>query len=376
MMKTGDDVVDAGGGQYELGLKSLIRSMRIAFFMLLLLIVGMLVYFFSLGGYVEVKPQEAVIVLRFGRFHQVYDVGWHWFVPYPVTSFVTVRTSPQFLRVDFTSDETSIDGGGESGRSLEPGRDSYLLTGDANIIHTAWNVAYQISDPRKYYERLQTPADPTAPDDLEKDEYGYTGRRGPQTLLTNLFRQAVIHVTSGLKVDDILYSKQNVYRESVQRTFARLVENADCGIEVTGVTLDRASVPLKTKASFDEVAAASNTMSTLINEAKEYMVRVNNEVKSDTVGVIADAETYRKQVVSEVKAGSQYFRSINEAYRASPRTVLMALYNQTLADVLTEQDGKYILGTATAADRKQVRLKINPEPPRLANPANAETDNP
>ena len=84
--------------------------------------------------------------------------------------------------------------------------------------------------------------------------------------------------------------------------------------------------------------------------------------------------TYSKQVVAEVKAESQYFRSINEAYLASPKTVLMALYNQTLADVLEAQEGKYILGTVTGEDRKQVRLKINPEPPRLAKPANAEAE--
>ena len=361
-------------GQYDSGLQSLVRSLRMAFFFLLVLIIGMLVYFFTLGGYVEVKPQEAVIVLRFGKFYQVYDIGWHWFVPYPVTRFVTVRTSPQFLRVDFTAASTSIDGGDQEGRPLEPGRDAYLMTGDANIIHTAWNIVYQVSDPKKYYEQLQTPADPTAPDELEKDEYGYSGRRGPQTLLTNFFRQAVIQVTSGLKVDDILYTKQSAYREAVQRVFAQLVEKADCGIEVTGVTLDRASAPLKTKTAFDEVAAASNTMSTLINEAKEYMVRIGNEVKADEVSIIAEAETYRKQVVAEVKAESQYFRSINEAYLASPKTVLMALYNQTLADVLEAQEGKYILGTVTGEDRKQVRLKINPEPPRLAKPANAEAE--
>ena len=115
-------------------------------------------------------------------------------------------------------------------------------------------------------------------------------------------------------------------------------------------------------------------MSTLINEAKEYMVRIGNEVKADEVSIIAEAETYRKQVVAEVKAESQYFRSINEAYLASPKTVLMALYNQTLADVLEAQEGKYILGTVTGEDRKQVRLKINPEPPRLAKPANAEAE--
>lgn len=359
-------------GQYDSGLQSLVRSLRMAFFFLLVLIIGMLIYFFSLGGYVEVKPQESVIVLRFGKYLDTYNIGWRWFFPYPVSQFIQVRTSPQFLSVNFTADDAMIDGGNREGRALEPGRDAYLMTGDANIIHASWNIVYQVTDPRKYYEHTQTPPRPLDNDLLETDSEGYAGRRGPQTMLTNYFRQAVIQVTSSKRVDAILYSEQSAYREEVQRVFAALVDKGDFGVEITGVTLDRVSAPQKTKAAFDEVAAASNTMSTLINEAREYQVRIGNEAESSKVSLIAEANTYKKQVVSEVKAESLYFLSINEAYAASPKTVLMALYNQTLADVLEAQEGKYILGTGTAEGRKQVRLKINPEPPRAAKPANAE----
>ncbi len=359
-------------GQYDSGLQALVRSLRMAFFLLLILIIGMLIYFFTLGGYVEVKPQESVIVLRFGKFLKTYDIGWSWYFPYPVSQFVIVRTSPQFLQINFTADDSSIDGGDQQGRELEPGRDAYLITGDANIVHASWNIVYQISDVKRYYENTQTPPKPTDPDVLEQDPAGYAGRRGPQTMLINYFRQAVLQVTSGKPVDEILYTGQSAYREEVQRVFAALVKDAAIGVEITGVTLDRAYAPLKTKAAFDEVSSASNTMSTLINEAREYQVRLGNEAQATKVSITAEAETYRKRVVSEVQAESIYFKSIAEAYAASPKTVLMALYNQTLADVLEAQDGKYILGTETAAGRKQVRLKINPEPVRKANPANTE----
>ena len=46
----------------------------------------------------------------------------------------------------------------------------------------------------------------------------------------------------------------------------------------------------------------------------------------------------------------------------------MALYNQTLADVLENQDGKYILGSGDVNRAKQVRIKINPEPRRAPAP--------
>ena len=78
--------------------------------------------------------------------------------------------------------------------------------------------------------------------------------------------------------------------------------------------------------------------------------------------IIADAEAYRISVVSSIKSESIYFQSIAKEYIASPRTVLMTLYNNTLSEVLSAQDGKYILGTS--ANSKEVRLKLNPEAPK------------
>ena len=54
-------------GQYEAGLKSLVKSLQWAFAFLLVVIIAMLLYFFTGGGYFAVEPQRAVIVLKFGQ---------------------------------------------------------------------------------------------------------------------------------------------------------------------------------------------------------------------------------------------------------------------------------------------------------------------
>ncbi len=359
-------------GQYDSGLKSLVRSLRVAFLCLVVIIVGMVAYFLTFGGYLEVKPQQSVLVLRFGKFLQTYDRGWYWFPPYPVTSLVEVPTSPRTFKLAFmpAGDALSQQGGGQP---LEPGRDSYLLTGDANIIHTSWSASYRISDPTAYYLTLATPPDPGAEDTLEQSVEGISGRTGPQSLLKNLLAQAVIQVTSRTRVDDILYGQNKTrYTGEVEQAFVKLLGEANCGVELNTLTLDYAAPPLKTKAAFDEVSAAGNTQSSLISQAKEYQVRTENEMLAQAADILAQAETYRKQVVSVVKAESIYFTSINEQYAKSPRTVLTALYNNVLAEVMSAQDGKYIMGTSTPAAQKQVRIKLNPEPPRPAVKSTAE----
>ena len=103
--------------------------------------------------------------------------------------------------------------------------------------------------------------------------------------------------------------------------------------------VDANNAPAKTKNAFAEVTAAQTTQGTLVSEAEQYRVKTASEAEAEVVELLAEAETYRKQVVAEVMSQSIYFKSIYEAYKNSPDTVLMALYNQTLADVLENQDG-------------------------------------
>ena len=190
-------------------------------------------------------------------------------------------------------------------------------------------------------------------------------------MIRNLFREAVIRVTSSLKVDDMLYSKRTDYSDAVQAEFARLLARAECGIEVDNITLEQVFPPLKTKMAFDEVAAAANTVDSMRSKAEQYAVQVGNEAIAGRTELVSSARTYKELVVSEVKSESIYFRNINEEYRKNPATVLMTLYTNTLADVLQQQQGKYILGTSGTGN-KQVRIKLNPEPKRQKSAGAAE----
>lgn len=354
--------------RYDAGLKSLANSLRAAFFVLLLGIIGTLIYFFSGAGYFSVEPQQSVIVLRFGKVVATHDSGGHWYLPYPVNQFIRVQTSQQLLNVDFVP--AVVSAGEEDGISLEPGRDSYLLTGDANIVHTSWTVAYRVENAARYYETLLTPILPVVngkivPDDEFTDSVGMKGTRGPQTFLRNLFRQAVIDVTAESKVGEILYAGQGAYSEKVQNLFAKLVADANCGIKIDNVGLNRIYPPRKTKAAFDSVTAAGNVRSQLYNEAEAYKVEVENDTKASVAEIIAAADTYKKQLIARTEAQEFYFKEIYAKHKAYGNSVTMALYTAALAEVAAKLDGdKFLLGSQTG--RKQLRIKLNPEPKKSA----------
>ena len=350
--------------RYDAGLKSLANSLRAAFFVLLLGIIGTLIYFFSGAGYFSVEPQQAVIVLRFGKVAAAHESGGHWYLPYPVNQFIRIQTSQQLLNVDFVP--AVVSGGEEDGLSLEPGRDTYLLTGDANIVHASWTIAYRVDNAAKYYETLLTPAIPVQngkimPDEEFTDSVGMKGTRGPQTFLRNLFRQAVIDVTAESQVGDILYAGQGAYSEKVQQLFTKLVNNANCGIKIDNVGLNRIYPPRKTKAAFDSVTAAGNVRSQLYSEAEAYKVEVENDTKASVAEIIAAAETYKKQLVSGTEAREFYFKEIFAKHKQYGSSVTMALYTAALNEVAAKLDGdKFILGSS--GEKKQIRFKLNPEP--------------
>ena len=350
-------------GRYEGGLKALVKSLQYAFVILLVAIVGMIVYFFTWGGYFSVEPQQAVIVLRFGKFHGAYQDGARWFMPYPVHRFVRVQTNQQQLDVNFLPVEIP---GEEVKASLTPGDDRYLLTGDANIIHASWQVAYKVIDPKKYYEKLCTPANPVVAgrvleDDLVTDFNGFTSGRGPRTFLTKLFESAVIRVTAMEKVDNILFAKKLEYKTRVEELFSRMVARFDCGIQIENVTLLRAFPPSRTKAAFDEAPAAGNASSELRSKALTYKVETENEARAKAAEIIAAARAYKSRVVADMKAETEYFKAINAKYKESPRTVLIALYTAALSEAMqASTEDRFIMGSSNK--KRQIRVQLNPQP--------------
>ncbi len=363
----------APAGSYDSGLNFLAAALKWAFGFLLTLIVLLLIYFLSWGAYFSVEPQQAVIILRFGKVTECLTSGGHWFFPYPVNRRVTIQTNQQFMTV---TEESAPTLDGAPPKSLTPGRDHYLLTGDANIIHTSWNIAYRVSDPVKFYTRLATAADPvvngvSVADPEVVDADGIIGTRGPQCWLRNTFKAALLAVTSSSNIDALLAQGQGAYSEKVEQKFAKLVSDADCGLEILSVTLNRVSPPLRTKNAFSQVTAADNTRDTLRNQARAYAVEVASNTLAQKAEILAAAETYRRQIVAEIRSDSAYFESILSEYRQNPETIALALFHATLGDALGELKGDhFVLGTTP--EQKQLRLKLNPEPAKPAENSDKE----
>ncbi len=365
------------GGRFDLGLKTLVNWVKFLFFGMVLVIMGMLVYYVTISGLCRVGPQESAIVLRFGKYVATMTEGWRWYLPSPVNSFVYIKTSPQIINIDFNAQadmQMQNPEMGDAGGPLVPGTDRYLLTGDANIIHSSWAIEYRVSNPRKYYETVLGPVNPLDPDAMQFDPKTkeQQGTRGPQTMLSNLFSGVVLKVSAGKEIRELLYDNK-AFSDEVQAQFVKLVTQMDLGMEISNVILKQAVPPKSTRKAFSEVTEANQVRSSEIEKAREYCISVENDTQVKAQMIRSEAQTYHTRIVAQVKSESIYFTNIYEQYKNSPDTVLMALYNSTLSSVLNSVNEKYIVGSdSTGEKRRQVRLKLNPEPKRTKKADNSE----
>ena len=352
--------------QYGSGVQAFMKAGHWVFLALVGLIFAMLVYFFTLGGYFSVSPQEAVVVLRFGKYENTYTSDWHWFLPDPVTSKVVIPTNPQTLQVNFNSgvQPNELPPPGPNGElpGMQPGRDRYLLTADECIVHASWSARIQVSNPTLYYQSLRLSENPSGPDEVIVENGEEIGRRGPRTLLVRMLESAVIITTAQFSIDDILYKNQAKYREEVERCYKNMVAKLNIGVTVEEVRLNgKVMPPAVTQAFFDAMTATRTQQQTMLKKAAEDSVKTINEANNKAAQIKAEAQNYKTRIIAEVNADTTYFKNFLVEYRKNKDTALMARYNDVLADVLSRIDQKYVLGGAKGG---KLWLKLSPEIPK------------
>ena len=352
--------------QYGSGVKAFMKAGHWVFLALVGLIFAMLVYFFTLGGYFSVSPQEAVIVLRFGKYEQTYTSDWHWFLPDPVTSKVVIPTSPQTLQVTFNSgvQANELPPPGPNGElpGMLPGRDRYLLTADECIVHASWSARIQVSDPTRYFQMLRLPANPAGPDDIIVENGEELGRRGPRALLGRMLESAVIVTTASFTIDDILYKNQAKYRDAVERCYKNMVDQLNIGVTVEEVRLNgKVMPPVVTQGFFDALTATKAQQQTMLKKAEENRVKTLDDAEKEAEQIKADAKNYKIRIISEVTADKTYFENFLVEYNKNSETALMSRYNEVLSEVMGGINQKFIFG---AGKGSKLWLKLSPEIPK------------
>jgi len=349
--------------------KSLADALRITYRFIQFVVV-VLFGLFILSGLETVGEGERGVKLTFGAINESdLPPGQQFHLPYPVGELVAVHTGSNEVRIDraFYPDRSSPTAPRiRSVRSIKPGADGSMITGDGAIVHAQWSAVYRVDDAGVgTFVRNVNPSD-------------------ARWLVRAAVMQGAVRVVAGLTVDDFLKRSsaegvagsaaaiESRVREAAQST----LDDMETGIRIERVTLDDRSPPGSVKAVFDEVSRQTSEASKEREEANGFareqfnavagpasadilalidrfeahtdageldlaeealaeldevfingMVETDGEpriVSGDVTRIIADAQRYRTDVVTRAQASADRFAAKLELYRDNPSVFLAA----------------------------------------------------
>ena len=329
--------------QPDAGAQALTEALRLSFRILRGLMVLLVLAYLASGIFV-VPQHERALVLRFGRvaglgMDRVKEPGLHWTWPRPFSEIVRVSTE-RVLTLDTRSfwygREAGFQDNAGPGDTLRPDFDGYVVTGDANLLHSRWALRYTVADPYAY-------------------QFAYTDA---ETLLRDELDRAVVQVSARFEVDRALRTDLEAYRDEVDRALRARLAQLGLGIRVQGVDVLAITPPRQVAAAFDQVTQSAQERAQFISDARAYAVRAVNEAEGEAARLRAEGESARQARVSDTQSRADAFASLYPKWKANPDVIGRTLLQDGVRRALALVEEKYIVHSRD--DGQEIRLHLGP----------------
>jgi len=326
------------------------KAARIVFWSAVVLFSAVAIWSFTLGSYYTVSPNKSVIQLRFGKIIALNDEGTHWAIPL-IDSLVYIPTNIRQLEItNFVEKKDER----KKQELLFPAIDGYLISADENILHSKWKIEYKITNPILYYQNSITPQNISRSDHVLYSGNEKLGKRGPQTLLRNIFRATLIEVTATTPIEQCLNSKTD-YIQNVKRVLMKKVNSLEnsIGVSIENIALEKLYPPVYTKEAFEDVLNASQEQSALQNDALSYKMQTISKANGKANRIIAISKAEKLRRISTIKSESMYFQEILNKYKVNPASIMISLHNNAINAGFKKVKKQFII-----KDAKNSELRI------------------
>jgi len=380
--------------------KALVDALRVSFWLLKLLMIFAVILYLVTGAF-QVKPEEVALVQRFGKvlgtgpLERELQPGFHWAWPYPIDHRIVIPKNRRSLNCEFwymMTEQEKIQGKSATvGASLVPGKDNFVITSDANILHVSLIVYYRVSDAFDYVRCIENADQPEKFKQPESD------------LINSLACAAVVKTANLFKVDDLLGPMKGTFTSVVKKNLDNAIRATNCGLELEDVLIKSIVPPRQVEQNFNEVRNAAEQMHGAIQVAegdqnqrlvqtagsgyqelikaleleKKYqdtsdprLAKTRKNVQhllDQSTGsvqeILAEAKVYRTRVVESAKADAGYLQALLPEYQKNPRVVLSRLLLGTLETSLKNVRKWYL-----PKNVDQLRMWIDRDPDELKNP--------
>ena len=383
-------------GEMDAGSKSLSDALRISFFVLKIVMVVLVILFFSSGVF-TVGPDERAMVLRFGRIcgetsqERILGPGLHWVVPYPIEEVIKFPGKSAVQRVGvetFWYDEMKKN----APQMLDPVAEGYCITrndtvadlkggDDYNIIHSKWLLTYKVSDCELFFKNVKVKPAQAGQNyiDVIPESVGF--------LLTSMASDAIVATMVQFSIDEAIKSDAQISRQA-QKLLQEKLDAIESGIEIDSMQITQITWPRQVEDAFVASIKASNEADKVIRDARGYSESKINEAGGPEIiraisdpniteqqmenylanssgqvrQTISEAKAYRTKVVESAKANADYLAKLLPEYRKRPKLVLERIYQEAMEEILQHTQETIITQSSAGVKNTEFRVMINRDP--------------
>lgn len=291
----------------------------LANFTLFLILLGVLVGWGSLGAF-TLKPGEAAVMLFLGKHDEtITQDGFHLRLPPPVMSRNIVNYA------ELRNEDFGFDGREEANVPEAKVIEATMQTSDNNIVLVAFAVQYEIKDAFFFQFRIANPAE----------------------LVRDAAQAAMREVVGRMTVDDVLRRQRALVTSETMRILQDILDGYESGVHIEAVQLQDVNAPTPVQASFEDVVAANQDKSRLMNQAEGYSNELLPNARAEAAELIAAADAYREANVAEATGKSERFSALLVEYQKAPEVTRKRLYLETMEQILPRVE-KVILEKGSA----------------------------
>jgi len=319
-------------------------------FLIVKILMALLVLLFFGSGFFIVEPQQRAVVLRFGKpvgegNNALLGPGAHWSWPPPIDEvvkipFSAVQEAKSTVGWYATTVEQELTKTEPPPReTLDPARDSHLLTGDANILHVRAALRYRIVDPLRYIFAC-------------RDTPGF---------VTNALNNAMYFAAAQFTVDDALTRNKAAFSERIVRRVDQVAAQQQLGIAVEQVTLN-VIPPRQLADKFKAATEAAVRSDRVMSEAQSYANEASSRAQGEASVRIGLAQSDSNQVVQAVAAEAKRFSDVLPQYRADPEFFMQSWRAEVVQRVFINADERIYLANKTDGKKQTLWLPLSRTP--------------
>ena len=268
-----------------------------------------------LSGIYIVQPDEAGVILRFGKYDRTTWAGPHYRLPYPIEEVYKPKIM-QIRQAEVGYRSQSAGGTFQQGRVQAVDEESAMLTGDENIVHVQFNIQYHLKPEGAV-------------------QYLFNVHQ-PDSVVKKAAEAAMREIIGKNTLDAALTSGRVKIQDDVTALLQQILDRYQVGVQVVAVQMQNVQPPYEVRDAFKDVASAREDRERLINEAEAYRRDILPKAQGAAAQVINEAEAYKQTRIRMAEGETRRFLSILAEYEKAAEITRQRLLFETLEEVLSK----------------------------------------